>query len=206
MSIPERTLDALGGIKRVPVFAIDDSTDSNPYFWLTNGGLRLALGVNYNALLDANGKQNLANALAAGSLTEDLLAVPNGNTKNALRAARWTYSFAVNGGGTGTIAMTGPTLPVGAVVIGGVLDVQTAITGGATVAIQLQAANDIISAAADSGAPWSTTGIKAIVPVFTAATSKKVATTAKTPSLVVTVANITAGILNLTLVYTVSDS
>lgn len=206
MAFPERTLAALEGIKRYPVNFFDDPTDTNPYFWITSGGLRVALGINNNALSDANGKISLTNALAAGSVTEDLIAVPTGNTKNALRAARWTYSFAVNGGGTGTIAMTGPTLPIGAAVIGGTLDVQTAITGGATVAIQLQAANDIISAAADSGAPWSTTGIKAIVPVFTAATTKKVATSVKTPSLVVTVAAITAGILNLTLVYTVSDS
>lgn len=206
MAVPERTLTSLASVKRVPVFAIDDSGDSNPVFWVTDSGLRLALGVNYNALLDSSGKISVTNFFTANSLTETQLPSPTGNTKNALRMGKWTYSFAVNGGGTGTIAMTGETLPVNAVVIGGILDVTTAITGGATVAIQLQSANDIISAAADSGAPWSTTGIKAIVPVFTAATSKKVATTAKTPSLVVTVAAITAGIFNLTLVYGISDA
>lgn len=197
MALPTRTQASLDRVKRLPMFAVIDPSDTNPIFLSLDGNnVPQAVGINWDALLDSNGLLNQPNFLGANTL----------NSKNVMRMGKWTYSFAVNGGGTGTIAMTGDSLPVNAVVIGGVMDVTTAITGGATVAIQLQAANDIISAAADSGAPWSTTGLKAIVPIFTAATYKKVATTAKTPSLVVTVAAITAGVVNLHLLYVTSDA
>jgi len=50
---------------------------------------------------------------------------------------------------------------------GGVVDVITApdsATHAATIAIQVEGANDIITAAQVNGAPWSSTGIKAIIP------------------------------------------
>jgi hypothetical protein len=61
---------------------------------------------------------------------------------------------------------TGVILPDNAIVWGGFVDVITPPTSGgaATIAVSLQSANDIISAAAVAGAPWSTAGIKAIVP------------------------------------------
>ena len=49
MSVPERTIGSLASVKRIPVFAISDPSDSNPYFWITDNGLRLALGINYDA-------------------------------------------------------------------------------------------------------------------------------------------------------------
>ena len=197
MALPTRTSASLDRVKRLPMFAVLDDSDLNPIFISLDGNnVPCAVGINWTALLDANGKMNQDNFLAAVTA----------NSRNSLRMGKWTYSFAVNGGAQGTIAMTGDTLPVNAVVVGGILDVTTPVTGGTTIAIQLQAANDIISAAADSGAPWSTTGVKAIVPVWTAATTKKVASSAKTPSLVVTVANITAGVFNLHLMYFISDA
>jgi len=63
---------------------------------------------------------------------------------------------------------TGVTLPIHAIVVGGFIDVNTKFdsdaTDAGTIAISVQAANDIISAAAVSGAPYSTVGRKAIVP------------------------------------------
>jgi hypothetical protein len=59
------------------------------------------------------------------------------------------------------------TLPQYAVVIGGFFEVNTVFTsaaGTATIAIMVQGANDIQTATAVSGAPYSTTGLKAIVP------------------------------------------
>lgn len=208
MALPTRTQASLDRVKRLPMFAVLDSSDTNPVFISLDGNnVPCAIGLNYTAMLDANGKINLDNFLATAAIAQANITPATDNTKNVMRMGKWTYSFAVNGGGTGTIAMTGETLPVNAVVIGGVMDVTTAVTGsGATVAVQLQAANDIISAAAVSGAPWSTTGLKAIVPVFTNATYKKVATTAKTPSLVVTSAALDGGVVNLHLLYVLSDA
>jgi hypothetical protein len=57
-------------------------------------------------------------------------------------------------------------LPAHAIIVGGVMDVVKAFTGetGATLAVSVAQANDIVAAAAVAGAPWSTTGLKAIVP------------------------------------------
>ena len=104
-----------------------------------------------------------------------------------------TYDFAVHGGAVGTIDL-GLGLSKGCVVIGGFIRVLTALDSGgsATVAVQLEAANDIISAAAFDGAPWSTTGIKATVPVQTAATMKET-TVDRNVSVVIGTAALTAG-------------
>lgn len=60
---------------------------------------------------------------------------------------------------------TGVILPTNAVIVGGFVETNTAFTGsGASIAVSVMSANDIISAAAISGAPWSTIGLKAIVP------------------------------------------
>jgi hypothetical protein len=63
---------------------------------------------------------------------------------------------------------TNETIPSGAVIVGGFMRVITLFTsaGGntGTIAISIEAANDISTAAAVSGAPWSTTGLKAITP------------------------------------------
>ena len=61
----------------------------------------------------------------------------------------------------------GVTIPQYAVVIGGFFEVNTVCTsaaGTATIAIHVQGANDIQTATAVSGAPYSTTGLKAITP------------------------------------------
>lgn len=120
-----------------------------------------------------------------------------------LTVAEATYSFAVNGGAVGDITLTqGDTIPLGAIILGGVLEVTTAPTSGgaATIAIKVEGAGDIVAAAAIGGAPWSTTGRKSVIPVFTGATSVK---TTAARSIVATVATaaLTAGIFNVHLVY-----
>lgn len=74
----------------------------------------------------------------------------------------------------------GVTLPIHAIIVGGFVDVNTAFTGEATatLAIHVQSANDIIAAAAVSGAPYSTIGRKAIVPKANTPESTGVKTTA----------------------------
>jgi len=117
------------------------------------------------------------------------------------------YDFAVDGGAISTIALRagagshGP-IPNAAVILGGYLEVLTGFTTGsaATAALTVESANDIVAATVVSGAPYSTTGIKSIVPVFTGATMIKT-TAARSPSIVIATGTITAGKARLVLVY-----
>jgi hypothetical protein len=75
---------------------------------------------------------------------------------------------------------TGVTLPQYAIVVGGFVDVNEPFGSAddtATVAIKVEGANDIITAAAVSGAPYSTIGRKAITPKANTPESTSVKTT-----------------------------
>lgn len=117
------------------------------------------------------------------------------------------YDFAVDGGAISTIPLRagagshGP-IPANAVVVGGYLEVLTLFTTGtaATAALTVEGANDLQTATIVSGAPYSTTGIKSIVPAFTGATAIKT-TVARSPSIVIATGTITAGKARLVLVY-----
>ena len=118
----------------------------------------------------------------------------------------WTghYDFDVDGGAQSTIALRsndGP-MPNGSYVVGGVLDVTTALdsAGAATAALQANAANDIVNAAAYSGAPWSTLGQKDIIPDSTGSTAIEL-TAARSPAVVIGGADLTAGAFKLVLFY-----
>jgi uncharacterized protein YunC (DUF1805 family) len=118
----------------------------------------------------------------------------------------WTgsYSFAVDGGATSTIVLRSNDgqIPNGAVVTGGYLDVTTQFTTGtsATGALQVNAANDLVSATIVSGAPFSTTGVKDIVPDATGSTAIKT-TAARSPSFLIGTGTVTAGAFTLVLFY-----
>lgn len=86
-------------------------------------------------------------------------AIANDEGFSDLKLAKFTYSFAVDGGAVGSITLG--TIPSGVIVLAGVVDVRTALTGSGTGALQLEGANDLITAASFGGAPWSTTGRKA---------------------------------------------
>jgi hypothetical protein len=118
----------------------------------------------------------------------------------------WTgyYDFDVDGGAMTTITLRsndGP-LPIGSYVYGGLLDVTDGFTTGtsATGAIQVNAANDIVSATIVSGAPFSTTGHKDIVPDATGSTAIEL-TGSREPALVIGTGTVTAGAFTLVLFY-----
>lgn len=85
-----------------------------------------------------------------------------------LRVARFLFDAATLTNRTIAAHGTGVTLPIHAIVVGGFVDVNTAFTSDATnagtIAISVQAANDVITASAVSGAPYSTIGRKPIIP------------------------------------------
>src|SRR3712207_2991074 len=103
-------------------------------------------------------------------------------TTQRLKTAVGEYDFAADGGAVSTITLRGAStysigneIPIGAIIESGFLEVDTALTSGgaATVAVTAESAGDLVAAAAVSGAPWSTTGRKSIIPVATGATSVK---------------------------------
>lgn len=122
--------------------------------------------------------------------------VPEDVLSRTMLVIRGRYDFAVDGGAQGTIAITsGTPIPSGATVIGGYVDIITQCTGAtATIACQVEGANDILTAVGI--ASW-TTGRKNILPAvttgaLTASTAVRT-TAARDISIVVATANLTAG-------------
>lgn len=120
-------------------------------------------------------------------------------------AAAWSpiicvpFTYDVSGGDDGAVgahAISGATIPAGCVILDGVIDVITTFTSAAdsaTIAISVEAANDIVSAVAisDGANPWDA-GLKDVVPSGSAANSKKT-TAARTVTVTVGVQALTAG-------------
>lgn len=120
-----------------------------------------------------------------------------------IKAVRGRYDFSVDGGAAGdiTISSTG-VIPAGAYIVGGFMQVDTIVAGsGASVAVKVEGAGDIVASAAVSGAPWSTTGFKDVVPDSTGSTVVK---TTAARSIVATIASadLTAGVFDVVLFYT----
>ena len=116
----------------------------------------------------------------------------------ALRVARFEFDAGVVANRTVAAHGTGVTIPANAIVVGGFVNVNTAFTSAnannGTIAISVEAANDIISAAAVSGAPYSTIGRKAIVPKANTPESTSVlASTAKEITCTVAVSALLTG-------------
>lgn len=125
-----------------------------------------------------------------------------------VKTAMAELDFAVDGGAVSSITLraadvNGGTVPIGSVITSGYVDVLTALTssgGTATVALTLEGAGDLVAAAAVSGAPWSTTGRKSIVPVATGATAVKT-TAARALTATIAVQALTAGKLRVVVFY-----
>lgn len=118
-----------------------------------------------------------------------------------LKTVAGEYDVAVDGGAVSTITLRGAPnysvgndIPIGSVIESGYIEVDTAVTSGgaATVAVSAEGAGDLVAAAAVSGAPWSTTGRKSIIPVATGATSVKT-TAARQLTVTIATAALTAG-------------
>lgn len=116
-------------------------------------------------------------------LIKECVELINSVRRSGLGLQRWaklTYDFTVDGGAIGTLTLSdAPIIPIGAVIVGGFIDVTTIVVGaGASIGLGLgsgaQVAS-ILAPAAVAGAPWSTTGLKVIIPVWSVATSVKAA-------------------------------
>lgn len=109
------------------------------------------------------------------------------------RMAVGLYSFAIDGGAVGDIALRGDAIPSGAIITDVLVHVDTALTSGgaATVALKAESAADLNAADAVSGAPWSTTGAKR--GGLTATTAPVKTTAARAITATVATAALTAG-------------
>lgn len=121
--------------------------------------------------------------------------------------AKMTYDFAVDGGAVSTITPTNsPTIPIGAIILGGTIDITTTLTSGGAATIALQTSAGMGAGAlkaATAVASW-TAGQLALVPVFTAATYVKM-TAAGRPQLTIAAFALTAGKFDVNLVYVVGN-
>jgi hypothetical protein len=116
---------------------------------------------------------------------------------STVRTITAEYSFARHGGAISSIVIG--SVPAGTTVIGGYMNVETAPVGaGASIGITLESAGDIVAVAAIVGAPWSTTGKKAIVPKRNTPETTSVTTTvARNLLFVISAAVLTAGKVQL---------
>lgn len=117
------------------------------------------------------------------------------------------YDFAKDGGAVGDIAMRGEAVPSGAIVTDALIIVDTPPTsdGSATIAIKLQGANDVQTAAAFDGSPWSAATAKRASAITATAAPLK-ATAARQATVTVGTADLTGGTFKLILKYVQYDS
>lgn len=126
---------------------------------------------------------------------------------SGIKTASGEYDFAVDGGAVSTITLRssnslGNAVGIGSVILGGYIEVDTLVTSGgaATMGVNSEAAGDLLAATVVSGAPWSTTGRKSIIPVFTGATTVKT-TAARALTVTIATAALTAGKFRVVVFY-----
>ncbi len=120
--------------------------------------------------------------------------MPGFGLKNGMQSWKFEYDFAKEGGAIGDITLRGAPIPVGAVIVGGYVDVEAAVTSdlSATVALKVTGTADILAATAK--ASLSLGALIAAVPDFaTVAEAVRVATSAKSVVATVAVGDLTAG-------------
>lgn len=119
-----------------------------------------------------------------------------------------TYDFAVEGGAQAAIGL-GVTIPADCLILDGMVDVQTTLISSgdnATIALHVEAANDVVVAVAiGTGTPWDQ-GLRAIVPAGVIANAIKT-TAAREITATIAVENVTAGkfVVHLRYVKTLVD-
>ena len=118
--------------------------------------------------------------------------ITNQNAKGCVAAQ---FDAAVHGTAVGDYGLR-VRLPKGAVVCNVIANVLTAFTSAnstATIALKAETANDLFTAAAVSGAPFSSTGRKIGIPDYATVADYKVTTAEREITLSIAVEAITAG-------------
>lgn len=142
-----------------------------------------------------------------GTISEAKLTVPEGNTRNAFRIAKFVYDFAVDGGVVGPIPFRGEALPANSIIKGGRAYVihELLSLGAATAGITAVAGTDIIGDTAIGAPPWDTPVTEvAINPIDTLVTDIPWAA-GGIPTLDVALFDLTDGVVELWLEYIVTS-
>lgn len=136
-----------------------------------------------------------------GNIQKGVGVIGNRNFIGRTKWAQAKYDFAVDGGTVGDIIpVQSDTIPSGAFIVDAMLITDTVVTGAtATLAVKVEGAADIQSAAAISGAPWSTTGARRAS--FTATTAPVTTTAARQITMTVGTAATTAGVVRVIVAY-----
>lgn len=125
---------------------------------------------------------------------------------DALKCVAAQYDFAKLGGAVGDYDL-GVKIPAGAIIINAFAHVQTAATSAdstATIALKAETANNLFTAAAVSGAPWSTTGMKQAIPDLATVADYKTITAEAALTMSIAVQALTAGKINFFVQYVVN--
>lgn len=138
-------------------------------------------------------------------ITENQVANANTPGLGLFRYAKAIYDFTTDGGGVSTITpILGATLPINAIVVGGVIDTITAPTSGGSATIAIGTSAGSSSTSIKGATAFGFSGLVAVVPLFTAATMFKM-TAAGNITVTIAVAALTAGRLGINLVYFVGN-
>lgn len=165
-------LDAVAaGVASASKAAVLGASKNLDILGLPVGGLKIgAAGAEVAVTATAANLNSVPTSTATGAEI-DQAALPAAMATEGLGrigVARFDFNMAIVGDRTVAAHGTGVTLPINAVVIGGFFEVNTLFTSenanNGTIAIMVQGANDVQTATAVSGAPYSSIGLKAIVP------------------------------------------
>lgn len=185
-----------------PVFVNNATDDSTATLTSDQTALEVVVGELQQYIDSNNGL--VAIDKAVGAIVGIGAVLPKIYTEglSTVKVAKATYSYAVDGGAVGNISL-GVTIPSGALIIGGCMNVRTTVEGtGADALITVESSGDIIADAGVEGAPWSSTGMKDIVPDGTGSTA--VLTTAdRAITLTVQDAVLTAGVFDVYIIYVI---
>ena len=116
-----------------------------------------------------------------------------------VKLTRARYSFVTEGGAISAINLlpSGFAFPAGAIIEEAFINVLTIPVGaGASISLGIETATDLLAVTAITASPWSTTGKKALIPVFTAATMLET-TVARNLVATISAAALTAGIFDI---------
>ena len=146
------------------------------------------------------------NLSAAGLVKASQDAINNGT----LKIAKFVFDAGVAANRPIGAHGTGVIIPDDSIVVGGFIVVETKFdsdaTDAGTIAISVNGANDIVAATAVSGAPYSTTGKKAIVPKINTPEATSIVLTAdREITCTVAVEPLLSGKLNGVLIYIAPD-
>lgn len=193
------TLPAASAGNEGVIAAVEDSATVVAGATVTGGGTG-------HVLAYSNGTNWIvAGASGTSGIPESALQPASAFALNELRTAHAKYAFAVDGGAVTTITpASNSTIPTKAIILGGIINVTTAVLaagGAANVAVGTSAGSSTTSLlAATAKASFSLDALLATVPVFTAATAFKMSA-AGAITITVDTNALTAGVVEVFVVY-----